>query len=373
MQKAAQVIEMQPTKGMLIEYPVTDSAIKEISRRFEPLEITDTKSYKAVTVAIGEVRGYRVSVEKKRKELKKDALEYGRKVDGEAKRITALLVPIEERLQAKKQIIDDRKEAERAEKARIEAERVDGIRKKISDIQRITVGLNGLDSNQLRDIIADVEAYGISADGYAEFQLEAKQAQAESINIIKKALGSRIEFEEEMATRKAESERLEKIRAEQEAERNRLAAETARMDAAREAEEARVAEAQAKIDAENQKMKEERRRFEAEKQAEIDRKEREALEKRLAVKAKIEAEKDAREKAERDELERAQKEDREAAEKKRQEALKPDKEKLQDFANYLLNLPPVRVKSKEGKILADNAQEGIMVVAQNLIIEIREM
>ena len=84
MQQTAEIIEMEPTGGMLIEYPVTDSAIEELSKRFAPLEITDGKTYKSVTVAIGEVRGYRVSVEKKRKELKKDALEYGRKVDGEA-------------------------------------------------------------------------------------------------------------------------------------------------------------------------------------------------------------------------------------------------------------------------------------------------
>ena len=373
MQQTAEIIEMKPAGGLLIEYPVTDSAIAELSRQYAPLEITDGKTYKAVTVAIGEVRGYRVSVEKKRKELKKDALEYGRKVDGEAKRITALLEPIESGLKAKKQAVDDEKLAEKVEKARIEAERVEGILKKISDIQRITVGLHGLNSDQLRGLLSLSESIEIQYTEYAEFALEAKQAQAESINIIKQALGAKIQFEEEVEARRVESERLEKARLEQEAEAKRLAEENTRIQAKQEEEARKIAEARAKIDADNARIEQERQKLEAEKQAEIDRKEREALEKTLAEEAKEKSEKNAREKAEREDAKRIIKEKAEAEESARQEALKPDKEKLQDFANHLLNLPPVRTKSEEGKILADKVQGQVLAVAQNLIIEIREM
>ena len=231
--------------------------------------------------------------------------------------------------------------------------------------------MNGLDANQLRDIISDVEAFPISADEYAEFQLEAKQAQAESINIIKQALGARIQFEEETEARRVEAERLEKIRIEQEAESKRLAEEAAKLAAIRIAEQERVAEAQEKIDAENRKIEQERQRLEAEKQAVIDQKEREKLEKRLAAEAKVQVEKDAKEKAEREEQERAVKEEAEAAEKARQEALKPDKVRLTDYANILLGIEPVKVKSKEAKILADKVQGQLLAVAHDLIAETR--
>lgn len=363
MQQTAEVIDIQPTGGMVIEYNITDAAIEKLSKQFSPLEITDTKSYKAVQIAIGEVRGYRISVERTRKELKKDALAYGRKVDTEAKRITALLLSIEEGLKAKKQVVDDQKAAEKAEKARIEAERVEGIRNKIADIQRLTVGLNGLDADQLRSLSEQNNSIEITADEYAEFALEAKQAKAEVGNTIAQALAARIKFDEEEAERKAEAERLEKIRVEQEAERKRLEEEQARIDAARKAEEERLAAEQAKIDAANRKIEKERERLEAEKQAEIDRKEREALKKRLAEEAKVKAEKDAKEKAEREEAERVAREKAEAEEAARQEALKPDKEKLISFANSLYEIEAPALTDKDLQTLASYAISKIKEIA----------
>ena len=124
MTKAQQteVFEMQRTTNLVVEYDVPTVSIEDMAKRFAPLEITDTASYKAVTSAIAEVRTLRITVEKKRVELKRDALEYGRKVDSEAKRITAMLAPIEQDLNDKKQAEDNRKEAIRQEKIRIEQE-----------------------------------------------------------------------------------------------------------------------------------------------------------------------------------------------------------------------------------------------------------
>jgi len=114
----------------------TDAAIAEMRERYMPLTIAglpDVEGFNRVHDARMVVRDYRVQVEKTRKELKADALDYGRKVDAEAKRITALLEPIETHLQTEEERITQERwkikhaaqiKAEEEEKARKEAEAV---------------------------------------------------------------------------------------------------------------------------------------------------------------------------------------------------------------------------------------------------------
>lgn len=102
----------------LKRFDIADAAIAKMAEQYLPLKIvdvTDAAGFKAVHDARMVVKSRRVEVEKVRKELKADALEYGRKVDAEAKRITALLEPIETHLQ-------DEENAYRAEQERIKNE-----------------------------------------------------------------------------------------------------------------------------------------------------------------------------------------------------------------------------------------------------------
>jgi hypothetical protein len=96
----------------LVQYDPTDAAIAEMKQRLKAdlFDCSTTSGYEGCRKAIAEVRAIRVNVEKHRKFLKEESLEYGRKVDSEAKRITAELESIEEPLKAKKQAIDDEKE-----------------------------------------------------------------------------------------------------------------------------------------------------------------------------------------------------------------------------------------------------------------------
>ena len=112
------------TASDLIVYSPTETAIATMREKFMPLvirDLKDTAGYKAVHDARMVIRDARVSVERKRKELKADALEYGRKVDSEAKRITALLEPIETHLQSEESRIDAERQAIK-DAARLNAE-----------------------------------------------------------------------------------------------------------------------------------------------------------------------------------------------------------------------------------------------------------
>lgn len=118
----------------IISYNVTDTAIAEMSDKYLPLKINglnDKEGQKIVRSARLDVKNKRISVEKKRKELKAEALEYGRKVDAEARRITDLLSPIESHLKVEEENIEREKEKIKAEaeakRKRMVQERVDKL------------------------------------------------------------------------------------------------------------------------------------------------------------------------------------------------------------------------------------------------------
>jgi hypothetical protein len=231
----------------LQRFNITDAAIVEIENRYMPLVISgidDTEGYKRVHAARMVVKNYRCQVEKVRKELKADALEYGRRVDAEARRITQHLEPIENHLLSEEKRVDDENEriknaarleadakakaiadaeaarikaAEDAERARIKAEqdaeneRLRIEREKIATEQaKLAEERRAIEAEQKR--LADIEA--------------ARLCEIENERIRKEAAErSRIETEQRIAREAA----AEKARIEAE-ESTRLRAEALRPD-----------------------------------------------------------------------------------------------------------------------------------------------
>lgn len=184
-------------EGLSISYGVTDTAISVLRERYSGItKIETTEDYETVRVGIGKVRELRVSVEKKRVELKADALEFGRKVDKEAKRITEMLEGIEVPLKKLKADVDEAKERERRKKEEEERAAIEAELKAKRDAQEAA-------EREQRERIAKEQAE------------EAARLSAEREELAKQ----RREMEE-----KARIER-EKIEAEQNAERERMAEE----------------------------------------------------------------------------------------------------------------------------------------------------
>lgn len=368
----------QPTEitGQLITtgkspilYRVSDAKIDEIRAEFKGIKILDSKDYERCTKAIGICRSLRTDVEKCRKELKEDALEYGRRVDAEAKRLTKRLEEIEEPLKAEKSRVDEEKE--RA-KRKAEEEKRKKLEARVELLASVNARANPLIVSEWSD---------------EEFEQQFAVAQ--------KAWETAKQLEKEEAERKAkeEAERLEAMRIEQE----RLAAERAELERQRrEAEEAARIERE-RIEAEQaierQRLAEERAMIE-----EAQRIEREKLE---AERAALQAEKDrlAREQWEREEAERLKREEEERAERlrleaireeeerkererleaieaeaeaKRLEELKPDAQKLREFADLIANLPMPEMKTLDGKLryatIANQLAE-VVHFARNCLIE----
>jgi chromosome segregation ATPase len=243
----------QFTENALQQFSIADSAIAKMREDYLPLKIAgvnDDSGFKAVHSARMVVKNHRVEVDKVRKALKADALEYGRKVDGEAKRITALLEPIEKHLTEEEDAYNAEKERIRTE-ARLKAEAEERAR-------------------------AEAEAARLKAEADAE---------AARLKAIQDAENARLKAE---AEKLAEERRiLEAERQKVEAEKKRLAdIEAARLRKIEDERIAREAAEKARIETEQRIAREAAEAMaKAEREAE-------------AAKAKAEAEEAARKRAE---------------------------------------------------------------------------
>jgi len=228
----------------LKKFNVTDSAIAELSEQYMPLivkGIDDKEGLKVVNAARKVVKGYRIDVDKRRKELNADALEYQRHINGEAKRITALLEPIESHLANEEKKIDDEITRIKLEKEQAEAEK---LRERINTLIRLGFKFDGIKyiteyldtfNNALIEIamlhvkqIDDATWDDFTANAYHYQQMDLTR-KVEEIRLANE------KQEREEAERKAEADRLIQQRREQEMENERLA-DIAHMQAKKEAE-----------------------------------------------------------------------------------------------------------------------------------------
>ena len=123
-QRGADVAVAEP-KTKLTTYSVTDADIATMKEQFMPLTINgvnDSGGAKAVHSARMKVKNIRCDIEKRRKELKADALAWGKRVDTEAKTLTDQLAPIELHLSSQEDAYEAEKERiKQAERERLEA------------------------------------------------------------------------------------------------------------------------------------------------------------------------------------------------------------------------------------------------------------
>jgi len=216
------------------KFGVADDAIAELKAKYAPLVIDgvdDLKGFETVKKARLEVRKYRTRVEDVRKALKSDSLEYGRRVDSEAKRITGLILEVETDLQQKEMAIEQERqriamEAQRKLEERI-AHRIEQARK------------------------AGVEFDGVAyRSGYCDLRLTVHEIDSLDDNNFAALLlnAAAIKAEVDEAARQVEAQRIAEEQAELERmqlERDRLAAEQAALEVARKQMDAERSELEA--------------------------------------------------------------------------------------------------------------------------------
>jgi len=100
----------------IVQYDITAEQIEAKRAEYAALTTDTPEGYEKVRKGIAHWRGARTSIEALRKELKRKPLELCRVIDAEAKKLVALIEPIESDLKAKKQAVDDERARIRREK-----------------------------------------------------------------------------------------------------------------------------------------------------------------------------------------------------------------------------------------------------------------
>jgi len=260
-----------------------------------PKDLSVPAHYEECRLALSETRGIRSKTEKLRKELKADALAYGRLVDSTAKRIIDQVLEIEEPYATAKKDFDTRIEIEKREKALAEERRVDGIAKRIAEIGNLVAAHVSSSSADIEALLPGLsltlascgdwamefstKAETVTSDTMSKLaELHSMKVQQEEFAIEKariekeaaeKAEAARVQREKDAAEERSrlakEREALEAERAAMQAERDKLAAEQAEKDRAAKAEREEADRvARAKQEIVDRAMEEERQRMAAE-------------------------------------------------------------------------------------------------------------
>ena len=297
----------------IAEYSQTAAALADLNQRYRGVvyDVTTTKGMDAAKRGRQEIRGYRTSLENKRKEIKAPALDLCRRIDSEAQRITAALVELEDPIDATIKAEETKKEAER--QARIEAERVRiaTLQDKVAQIANYPAQFVGSLSIFIFDAISALRSQNPRESEFAEFLGQAIEAKQKAIETLGVMMETQKAHEVEQDRIKAEREELTRLRAEQDRrdkeQREREAVERQKIEAERRAAAEMIAEGQRKakaqqdeLDRQAQALRDEQDRVArvarekdaaelAAKRAEIEAAEKVRREAELAERAKVEA------------------------------------------------------------------------------------
>lgn len=142
----------------------------------------------------------RTTLEKKRKELKAPAIEFGKKIDDEARRLTAAIEAIEQPIDNAIKADEARRESERIAKEKAERERKDKLAQGVRTI------LNYITLAQAPGMTAERIAKGLAAlngmrfgDDWQEYRQQAEDARLEAVTALTQIHAGAIEREAEAA------------------------------------------------------------------------------------------------------------------------------------------------------------------------------
>lgn len=221
MKKAEKIIETAVVtyeEKALSSYEITPAEVALKAKEYMALKVLpeDPKTYQVARAALTMCVTTRTSVDKRRKELGEDSRKWVAAVNQAAKDLLAPLAPAEDHLRGELDLEDGRRAEVKAEKARIEKARVDGIRAKIESIRSNALRTLGKTAEELTVMLDNVSTIQID-EFYQEFREEARKVLDEVKEMLNKAITARMSFEIEEAVQKEEAARLAKQKAEQEA------------------------------------------------------------------------------------------------------------------------------------------------------------
>lgn len=202
----------------LVAEDCADVAIAKLADKYKGLKAIDNDSYEVLKKALRDIVSRRTGIDKRRKSLKND-------VEKEAKRITALLVDIENPLKAEKDKYEEEAKRIAAEEAAIEAARIAKIQARIAIFTKPLENMHGKTAMQLQEDLHFLrDCIETDTFEYQEFAEHAGQVQQDTLGKLNMAYLDKNAAEKEQARIAEEKAALAAERAALEKEKAELAA-----------------------------------------------------------------------------------------------------------------------------------------------------
>ena len=232
LQEPADRAEIHGDGTVIVEYTKTEAALADLRARYKGIafDLTTTRGDKEARAARLELVTLRTSLEKKRKAFKSPAIEFGKKIDAEAQRITAEIEALEKPIDEQIRADEARREAEKEAKRQAEAARVEKHLAAIAKIRNYAALAQGLPSERLAKGVDALESMAFG-DECEDHKPQYEAARDETLATVRKMHADTLAREEEAARLEAQRQEQERVAAElaaQQAEINRQRAELER-------------------------------------------------------------------------------------------------------------------------------------------------
>jgi hypothetical protein len=191
---------------------VTEYKIRKLREEYDPANLPATvvkgsDEYQQVHQKVMAITKIRTGIEAVRKELKADALAWGKKVDCEAKRLTCLIEEIEEPWKDVKRAADEEQARLEEEARQAEQKRVEAIEVKVKGLQMAAEGLLNANADAIEARLDKVRRIVITEEDYAEYYDAAVHHHQIAVEALAAALASRVE-QETIRKQLAEQQRI---------------------------------------------------------------------------------------------------------------------------------------------------------------------
>lgn len=220
--------------GVIVEYNKTEAALAALRVKYSGIvfDMATTKGDKEARAARLELVTLRTTLEKTRKGFKAPALEFGKKIDAEAARVTAEISVLEKFIDEQITADETRKAEEKAAKELAEAARVQVLRDKIAAIRGFVTKCQGISADRIANGIELVSKIDTGADVFSGLVGEALAAQVETLQAMRTLHTAAVDREKEAARVEAQRLENEKTAAEQRKQAEAMAAQQAEIDKA---------------------------------------------------------------------------------------------------------------------------------------------
>ena len=236
---SASVAVVSIKDATLARFTATETALRKLAERYSRVafNVQTPKGLAEAKAARNELREQgRYAVQRIEKVVKDDVNDLKRIMASEAARLIAIVKPVEDAVDAQIKAREEALAAEKAERERIEAERVARHHTNLTTLRSYVAQGKGKTSDQLTKAAAAVSAIGLDPEAWEEFHDQA-------VNV-------RAQVHEELSRMAAEA----KVREDERAEAERLRAENMRILAAQKAEADRIAAERAEIERERAEL-----------------------------------------------------------------------------------------------------------------------